>query len=59
MGSRSAYRPDHGQREQRQAARGNVKKAQSEARSKRTISNLDSKTRSGAKAAARKRGASY
>ena len=45
---------------QRQAARRNVKKAQSGARSKRTISNLDSKTRSalgreGAKAAARKR----
>src|SRR5581483_8287005 len=30
---------------QRQAARKNVKKAQSGARSKRTISNLDSKTR--------------
>jgi hypothetical protein len=48
---------------QRQAARRNVKKAQSGARSKRTISNLDPKTRSalgreGAKAAARKRGAS-
>jgi hypothetical protein len=48
---------------QRQAARKNVKKAQSGARSKRTISNLDSGTRSalgreGAKAAARKRGAS-
>ena len=47
---------------QRQAARRNVKKAQSGARSKRTISNLSSKTRSalgreGAKAAARKRGA--
>jgi hypothetical protein len=47
---------------QRQAARKNVKKAQSGARKKRTISNLDSKTRSalgreGAKAAARKRGA--
>ncbi|HEX4011895.1 MAG TPA: hypothetical protein VHX62_17870 [Solirubrobacteraceae bacterium] len=48
---------------QRQAARRNVKKAQSAARSERTISNLSSKTRSalgreGAKAAARKRGAS-
>jgi hypothetical protein len=48
---------------QRETARKNVKKAQSAARSKRTISNLDSKTRSalgreGAKAAARKRGAS-
>jgi hypothetical protein len=48
---------------QRQAARRNVKKAQSGARSQRTISNLDSKTRSalgreGAKAAARKRGES-
>ena len=48
---------------QRQAARKNVKKAQKGARSKRSIANLDSKTRSalgreGAKAAARKRGAS-
>ena len=48
---------------QRQTARKNVKKAQSGARRNRTISNLDSKTRSalgreGAKAAARKRGAS-
>jgi hypothetical protein len=48
---------------QRQAARKNVKKAQSSARSKRTIANLSSGTRSalgreGAKAAARKRGAS-
>jgi hypothetical protein len=48
---------------QRQAARRNVKKAQSAARRKRTISNLPKKTRSalgreGAKAAARKRGAS-
>jgi hypothetical protein len=47
---------------QRQAARRNVKKAQSGARSKRTIANLSSSTRSdlgreGAKAAARKRGA--
>ena|SRR5437588_3216539 len=47
---------------QRQAARRNVKKAQSGARSKRTIANLSSGTRSdlgreGAKAAARKRGA--
>jgi hypothetical protein len=47
---------------QRQAARRNVKKAQSGARRKRTIANLSSKTRSdlgreGAKAAARKRGA--
>lgn len=48
---------------QRGAARRNVKKAQKAARSKRTISNLSSKTRTalgreGAKAAARKRGAS-
>jgi Rho termination factor, N-terminal domain len=48
---------------QRAAARKNVKKAQSASRSKRTIANLSSKTRSalgreGAKAAARKRGAS-
>ena len=48
---------------QRQTARRNVKKAQSGARRKRTIANLSSKTRSalgreGAKAAARKRGAS-
>ncbi len=47
---------------QRQAARNNVKKAQSAARSKRTISHLSADTRSalgreGAKAAARKRGA--
>jgi hypothetical protein len=47
---------------QRNAARKNVRKAQSAARSKRTISNLSSETRSalgreGAKAAARKRGA--
>jgi len=47
---------------QRQAARRNVKKAQAGARSKRTIANLSSHTRSalgreGAKAAARKRGA--
>lgn len=47
---------------QRQAARRNVKKAQSGARSKRTIANLSGNTRSalgreGAKAAARKRGA--
>lgn len=47
---------------QRQAARSNVKKAQTAARQKRTISNLSSETRSalgreGAKAAARKRGA--
>jgi hypothetical protein len=47
---------------QRQTARKNVKKAQSAARSKRTITNLSSQTRSalgreGAKAAARKRGA--
>ena len=46
---------------QRQAARSNVKKAQSASSRKRTISNLPSKTRSalgreGAKAAARKRG---
>ncbi len=48
---------------QRAAARKNVKRAQAGARQKRTISNLSSKTRSalgreGAKAAARKRGAS-
>ncbi len=48
---------------QRQAARRNVQKAQSAARRKRTISKLSSATRSalgreGAKAAARKRGAS-
>ncbi len=48
---------------QRQSARKNVKKAQGAARRKRTISNLSSETRSalgreGAKAAARKRGAS-
>jgi len=48
---------------QREAARRNVKKAQSAARSKRTISHLSPETRSalgreGAKAAARKRGAS-
>lgn len=47
---------------QRKAARKNVQKAQSSARSKRTISKLSSGTRSalgreGAKAAARKRGA--
>jgi Rho termination factor, N-terminal domain len=48
---------------QREAARKNVKKAQSGARKKRSIANLSSDTRSalgreGAKAAARKRGAS-
>jgi hypothetical protein len=48
---------------QRQAARKNVKKAQTGARRKKSITNLPSKTRSalgreGAKAAARKRGAS-
>jgi hypothetical protein len=48
---------------QRQAARKNVKKAQAGARKKRTISKLPGKTRTalgreGAKAAARKRGAS-
>jgi hypothetical protein len=47
---------------QRQAARKNVKKAQSAARQKRTIASLTSQTRralgrEGAKAAARKRGA--
>src|SRR5437588_12283377 len=47
---------------QRQAARRNVKKAQTGARQKRTISNLSKSTRTalgreGAKAAARKRGA--
>jgi hypothetical protein len=48
---------------QRQAARRNVKKAQTGARRNRTITKLPSRTRSalgreGAKAAARKRGAS-
>jgi hypothetical protein len=48
---------------QRQAARKNVKKAQTGARKKRTLTKLSSRTRSslgreGAKAAARKRGAS-
>jgi hypothetical protein len=48
---------------QRQAARRNVKKAQSGARQKKTITKLSRKTRSdlgreGAKAAARNRGAS-
>lgn len=48
---------------QRQAARQNVKKAQAGAREKRTLRKLSSKTRrslgrEGAKAAARKRGAS-
>jgi hypothetical protein len=48
---------------QRQAARRNVKKAQAGAKGKRSIANLPKKTRSalgreGAKAAARKRGAS-
>jgi hypothetical protein len=48
---------------QREAARENVKKAQTGARKKKTITNLSSDTRSalgreGAKAAARKRGAS-
>jgi hypothetical protein len=47
---------------QRQAARKNVKKAQTAARKKKTITKLSKKTRSalgreGAKAAARKRGA--
>jgi hypothetical protein len=47
---------------QRQAARRNVKKAQTGARRKKTISNLPKRTRTalgreGAKAAARKRGA--
>jgi hypothetical protein len=47
---------------QRQTARKNVKKAQSAARQKKTITKLSSKTRTalgreGAKAAARKRGA--
>jgi hypothetical protein len=48
---------------QRQAARRNIKKAQAGSRQKRTITKLSSQTRSalgreGAKAAARKRGAS-
>ena len=47
---------------QRQAVRRNIKRAQSASRRKRTIANLSSQTRSalgreGAKAAARKRGA--
>src|ERR671926_1685543 len=50
-------------RKQRQAARRNVKKAQAGARRKRTITKLSKRTRrdlgrEGAKAAARKRGAS-
>ena len=50
-------------KKQREAARENVKKAQTGARNKKTISSLSSETRSalgreGAKAAARKRGAS-
>ncbi len=50
-------------KKQREAARENVKKAQTGARKKKTISNLSRDTRSalgreGAKAAARKRGAS-
>jgi hypothetical protein len=49
---------------QRQTARRNVKKAQTAAREKRTITKLSRKTRSalgreGAKAAARKRGATH
>jgi hypothetical protein len=49
---------------QRQAAKKNVKKAQAGARRSRSIANLSSETRSalgreGAKAAARKRGASH
>jgi hypothetical protein len=49
---------------QRQAARRNVKKAQTAAREKRTIASLSRNTRSalgreGAKAAARKRGATH
>jgi hypothetical protein len=49
---------------QRQTARKNVKNAQEGTRKKRTISNLSSETRTalgreGAKAAARKRGASH
>ncbi len=51
-------------RKQREAARENVKQAQEGAQEKRTISNLSKETRSalgreGAKAAARKRGASH
>jgi hypothetical protein len=50
-------------KKQRETARKNVKKAQGAARKKRTITKLSSRTRSdlgreGAKAAARKRGAS-
>jgi Rho termination factor-like protein len=50
-------------RKQRETARKNVKKAQAGARKKKTITKLSKKTRSalgreGAKAAARKRGAS-
>ena len=51
-------------KKQRAAARENVKKAQTAAQEKRTISNLPKETRSalgreGAKAAARKRGATH
>jgi hypothetical protein len=50
--------------QQRRAARRNVKKAQSAARKKKTISSLPKRTRQalgreGAKAAARKRGATH
>jgi hypothetical protein len=56
-------RPGMATQKQRETARKNVKKAQTGAREKRTISNLSKDTRSalgreGAKAAARKRGAS-
>lgn len=58
----SGYSPSMATEKQRAAARSNVKKAQSAARSQRTISHLSDATRSalgreGAKAAARKRGA--
>src|SRR5436305_6361083 len=57
------YRTPMASEKQRQAARRNVKKAQAGSRQKRTISKLSGQTRSalgreGAKAAARKRGAS-
>jgi hypothetical protein len=62
-GSGTGYPAAMATQKQRQAARKNVKKAQSGARQKRTISKLSKRTRrdlgrEGAKAAARKRGAS-
>jgi Rho termination factor, N-terminal domain len=60
---RAGYHWDMATQKQRQTARRNVKKAQAGARRSRTISKLPKQTRSalgreGAKAAARKRGAS-